>query len=204
LVVCLVAISATAAFAYDSHTPAQNWSIYAGLATSSIPPVDFGAMDTRIDAGVPLQSLIPALPPIGVRLVWEQRATLFRLNTIPSYETVLLAVGWEAWSQGAFGVTPTAAAVLLIDHVGGASGLAGEVGVVAGWEPLAALRIYAPLAIRVFADGLGVSFRLGVRPYLVVLPIGLDISYGLESAIPFSGAPASLRGTLQVMIGVGS
>ena len=100
-------------------------------------------------------------------------------------------------------VAPFAGPFMLIDHAGDSSGAGLDLGAVAGYDPIRALRVYMPVRLRFFGNGVAVSARIGLRPWAVVIPVGVDISYGVTAVMRYDLSTTALQGTLQIMIGGG-
>jgi len=168
----------TSSLAYNNPTPSKNISVYFGFELPSFPPKDFGMISSQVDINVPLNLFSHELDHSGIHMGWYGASSFLRLYDVPKVEAISLHYKHEYWHDDAITLTPYAGGSLIINHAGQHTGLAVDAGLVAGYDPFSWLRVYSPVELQLFSDGLSCSIELGLRPLIPSWLIGLDIGVG--------------------------
>ena len=179
-------------------------SIYAGIVSPYMPPVDHGLISSSLNVSLPLGLFHPDLSRYQGSFSWEATRSLFYYRTRPFVDQLGLHVARSQWMVWEIALAPLVGTTLTINRVADNAGMSIDSGVVADWTPLRFLKLYSPAVVKLYRDGFGLSWKVGVRPYLPAIYSGLDLGFGVSllSSYNFDTVATDLR--FELALGGGS
>lgn len=121
-------IASLPSFAQETAAPWDTFSVFAGFETTSVPPVDFGALSTFVDLSVPLSSLFDSLE-IGLHMRWQMTSSMFHIQTVPVVETFALDAAIPLLVRPMIDIGPFVGISAIVNRATATAGVAFDLGI---------------------------------------------------------------------------